>query len=148
MITTLRWGLNRYELRSVNDKALFHSIGHPVGNRTGTKTVARLVGTHRKSNILTNIPICPNRLPAWQRARREGEGRGCQITNAKIIIKIKAKNNSILVLTDWRIMIHNIFYDELWSQSGIIAFYKPNLWRKQTSPNKDNLVYVYLVYTV
>lgn len=39
-------GLNRYESRCVNDTALFHSIGHPEGNRTGTRTVARLVGTH------------------------------------------------------------------------------------------------------
>lgn len=34
------------DMQCVNDTALFQSIGHPVGNRTRTKTAARLVWTH------------------------------------------------------------------------------------------------------
>lgn len=29
---------------------VFHSLGHPLANMTGTRTVARLVGTHITGN--------------------------------------------------------------------------------------------------
>lgn len=28
---------------------------------------------HRKEDILSNIPTCPNPLPVWQRAKKEGD---------------------------------------------------------------------------
>jgi len=40
--------------------------------------------------VLTDIPICPNRLPAWQRARREGGGKGVSVKKKKSN-KTKAK---------------------------------------------------------
>lgn len=76
---------------------------------------------YRKPHMLIDVPICPNRLPAWQRAGREGRN-GAWDYSKLIRVNKKANQRSSFCSPD-RIMISEL-YDELKGSAFTISIWR------------------------